>query len=50
MCHNTWVIATKLEARCALLRKWKHGNFKWGHLEFCPKHHGWHLGQGRGEL
>lgn len=46
MCRNTWVLPSRLEARTRLLAKWKHGNWKWGHTEYCAQHSGWHVALG----
>jgi hypothetical protein len=49
MCHSTWVMTSRLEARTKLLSKWRRGNWRYGHTVWCAQHNGWHLAHGIGE-
>jgi hypothetical protein len=49
MCHSTWTMTSRLEARTKLLSKWRRGNWRYGSTVYCPQHGGWHLGLGRTE-
>lgn len=50
MCWIPRQYRTLLDARYALLRGWRRGDWRFGHTEYCAQHGAFHLmrGVGRG--